>query len=183
VIKTLSFARTALAGMILSALPVLTLVSQPLTAPQIMTIDVPAKLIQTASGIKVSTAFNKLALSTLAGVSPMRMGDIVYIHIYQRGGVAQYAYAVSQNRPLQTDEETLTLRGVVTKTDEGAVYLDYLLSELPQSSPLTKALKAKALTGKLLGGGSPANLRIGVNQRAVAHIKSITFEGEVFNLR
>jgi hypothetical protein len=179
VIVNMSFARTALAGMILSTLPAASLVTQSFTAPNVMTIDVPAKLIQTPRGLRVSTAFNTLSLSALAGVSPMRIGDVVYIHIYQRGGVAQYAYAMSQNRPLQTDKETLTLRGVVTKTAEGAVHLDYLFSEIPQSSVLMRALEAKLIDENEL----PAYLKIGVNQRAVAHVKSITFDGEVFNLQ
>ena len=175
----MTLARTILTGIILSAIPILSVASQSLTAPMMRTVNMPASIAKTSKGLELKTSFNSLSLASLAGVSNMRIGDVVYVHINQRGGEAHYAYAVSQNRPPHSDTDTLTLRGVVTNIEQGRVSLTYLFETLPPIRDLSDVIKTNAPART----PTPAFVEIGVNRRAVAHVRSVTVEGEVYPIR
>lgn len=175
-----SAAHLLLAGMILSALPTLTLARQSFAAPSEIRLTLPAKLTNETGLIEAVTEINTLDLNQIAGNKIMTAGDVVYVHL--NVDVADgnsdyrlsYPYAISQNRPQRSDERTISLRGVVSERVGDKVSIRYLFETLPPHPVLKRVIKDAA---------PEAKLTIDVNRRAVGHIHSITVDGLTYSLR
>ena len=176
-----SVARLIIAGLILSALPAITLARQSLSAPTKIHLVLPALLLKTGTTVQASTEINELILSQLAGDKTMSAGDVVYVHLNISEDRASentfrlnYPYAVSQNRPTRIDKDTISLRGVVTDRGEETVSIQYLFENLPANKAL---LDAVTLTK------TKAEIALDVNRRAVGHVQSVIIKGQRYKIR
>ena len=176
-----SIAHILLAGMILSAIPALTLARQSFASPTQLQLKLPATLTQVSGGIEAKTEINKLDLNQLAGSKNVAIGDVVYVHLnveHEQADSAayglSYAYAVTQNRPQLNDKRTISLRGVVTGRSNNIVFVKYLFEALPPTSEIKQAIGQNS---------AKADITIAVNRRAVGHLKSVTVGGQNYSFR
>lgn len=167
-----------LAGLLLSAIPALSLARQSFAAAGPTLLTLPAIIKSDGAQLQAITEINTLQLNDLAGTKTMAVGDVIYVHLSTAPGrvledfknsqthTFNYAYAVSQNRPLRTDSSTVSLRGVVTSRSSKSISVRYMFENLPGlktlniETPLTSSAEAELL--------------LTVNQRAVGHIKTIS---------
>ncbi len=172
-----SIARTVLTGLILSAVPVLSLASQSLNTPRTTALLLPATIEHQNGAMQARSNLNTLELSQIAGDENMVIGDVVYVHIETSGAKISYPFAISQNRPTHTDANTITLRGIVTDRVDDKLYLRYLFEALPKQVALTQAL---AHTEKK--GENRVELELSVNRRAVARVTAVRLDGKLYPL-
>lgn len=177
-----SLPRLLLVGMIFSAVPAMSLARQSFAAPEMVQLILPVMLSKTGADISALTEINTLQLSELAGAKDMAVGDVVYIHLNIAKDVAdpalrsiRYPYAISQNRPQRSDENTISLRGIVTSREADTIAIKYLFETLPYHKRLMEALPFQAQTR--------GDIVLNVNRRAVGHVKSIIISGKDFPVR
>lgn len=176
-----SFPRLILAGLILSAVPAMSLTRQTLTSAQPVQVILPVTLMTVNGNIQVSTEINQLELTKLTGANNMAIGDVIYVHlnispvsIDENLYRISYAYGVSQNRPSRIEERTVSLRGIVTDRDADTISVCYLFETLPAQSSLSAAVQGKPAQGEMT---------LAINRRAVGRVKSIVIEGQTFSMR
>ncbi len=176
-----SIARTVLTGLILSAVPVLSLASQSMNRSSTTALLLPATIEHQDGGLQARSNLNTLELSQMAGDDNMAVGDVVYVHIETSGEKVSYPFAISQNRPdnsgANNDTNTITLRGIVTDRVDDKLYIRYLFEALPKQAALSRAL-AKVENK----GGNKAELELSVNRRAVARVTAVRLAGKLFPL-
>lgn len=176
-----SVPRLLLSAMILGGIPALSLARQNVS-PDTVTLALPATLSVTGDRVQIDTVINEIDLSDLAGDKNMSVGDIVYLHLNLSSGggdkaVRQlnYPYAISQNRPLRLDVQTLSLRGLVTEKDGDKLRLQYLFEDLPYRRGLSNHFSDVST--------QDATIILSVNHRAVGHVETIELNGESFAIR
>ncbi len=188
-----SIARTVLTGLILSAVPVLSLASQSLNTPNTTTLLLPATIEYQDGGMQARSNLNTLDLSQMAGDNNMAVGDVVYVHIETSGAKISYPFAISQNRPdnsgvnsdANNDSHTITLRGIVTDRVDDRLYIRYLFEALPKHAELSRALAQIEKTHeekREKKAGSKVELELSVNRRAVARVTAVRLDGKLYPL-
>ena len=158
--------RYILSGIILTILPLISLVSYYQSDSQDVVLNIDTQFVETAAGKRLNIPFNNLNLSALAGDEDFKVGDVIYVHsVFEKGRVL-YPFAISQNRPEKSDG-VISMRGVVTQQDNNNVKIDYQFGALAQQL-------AKTITVPMI---EDMKAEISVNSRAVVRLRALIING------
>ena len=157
-------ARTVLAGLVLTGVPLLALASHIKGAPTDHTLLLPATVTQSTLGPRLWLDISMLSTDELAGDDDFSIGDVAYVHNAVDGEALLYPYAISQNRAKIT-KGTVSLRAIVTAVNDDVLMLDFQFEDLAARSHIVRI-------------GDDAQAEVSVNKRAVARLKAITIDGE-----
>jgi len=157
-------ARFVLAGIVLTAVPILSLLTHLRNTPDDHVLVIPAMVTEALLGPRLSIDMTTVNVTELAGDDSFAVGDIAYVHNAVDGTQLLYPFAISQSRASR-QAGTVSLRGIVTAVNGANVTLDYQFEDLASRAHLVRV-------------GDTINAELSVNTRAVVRLKAIIHDGQ-----
>ncbi len=175
--KRRTFFASLLTGVVLAGFPLIAIARHSYVQDQDIHFEV-SSTISPRSDVEnfdIWSDINMLDLAKLSGSNNFLRGQTVFVHMSKGPNNIAYPFAVTSNRPENTDKSVFTIRGKVTGRDQTTLIVRYNFETFLPSKPIQKVVRSDP--------SREAKAVLAINDKGLARLVSVEIEGKSYPYR